>query len=118
MGIRAALKRGLRYIVKGVPVVKVEVNISQITMPELLKDRHIIITGGGRGLGFYMAKKCVELGAEVLITGRNEQTLLEACQKLGEKCHFQARLLPAIREITCVVIGNEESHEYKYKKIR
>ena len=39
-----------------------------------LKGRNIIITGGGRGLGYYIAKKSLAEGARVLITGRNENT--------------------------------------------
>ena len=37
----------------------------------LLKDQTIIITGGSSGMGFYMAKRFVEEGANVVITGRD-----------------------------------------------
>ena len=46
----------------------------------LLKDQTIIITGGSSGMGFYMAKRFVEEGANVVITGRNMERL-EAAQK-------------------------------------
>ena len=51
-----------------------------------LSGKKIIITGGGRGLGFAMAKKFVAEGANVLITGRNEDTLKKAASELG--CHY------------------------------
>lgn len=46
----------------------------------------IIVTGGSRGLGFAMAKKFVEEGAEVLITGRNEETLRNSAEQI--KCKY------------------------------
>ncbi len=46
----------------------------------LLKEQTIIITGGSSGMGFYMAKRFVEEGANVVITGRNMERL-EAAQK-------------------------------------
>ncbi len=48
---------------------------AQITLSspnEVLKGRNIVVTGGSRGLGFFIAKKCVDEGANVLITARNE----------------------------------------------
>jgi len=46
----------------------------------LLKDQTIIVTGGSSGMGFYMAKRFAEEGANVVITGRNLERL-EAAQK-------------------------------------
>ncbi|AYC29074.1 2,4-dienoyl-CoA reductase [Paenisporosarcina cavernae] len=46
----------------------------------LLKDQKIIVTGGSSGMGFYMAKKFVEEGANVVITGRTLEKL-EAARK-------------------------------------
>ena len=48
-----------------------------------LKGKRIVITGGGRGLGFYIAQKCQEEGASILIIGRNEDTLRHASQLLN-----------------------------------
>ena len=53
---------------------------------ELLKDKRAIITGGGRGIGFAIARKYCEEGAKVIITGRNEEKLLRACSHIGERC--------------------------------
>ncbi|PEN14031.1 2,4-dienoyl-CoA reductase [Longibacter salinarum] len=41
----------------------------------LLEDTHIVVTGGGTGLGRAMAMRCAELGAKVTINGRREEPL-------------------------------------------
>ena len=81
------LKRALRYIIKGVPVVNVKAEISLSSPTEKLAGKKIIITGGGRGLGAAMAKKFVAEGASVLITGRNEDTLKRTSEEIG--CTYQ-----------------------------
>ena len=77
------VKRALRYIVKGVPIVHIKAEISSLCPSNKLVGKKIIITGGGRGLGASMAKKFVEEGADVLITGRNEDTLKRTSEQLG-----------------------------------
>ncbi|MER5218274.1 SDR family oxidoreductase [Streptomyces sp. NPDC002838] len=47
-------------------------------------DKNIVITGGGSGMGFAMAKLLVEGGARVLITGRSQATLDAARDRLGK----------------------------------
>lgn len=49
-----------------------------------LKDKHILVTGGGSGLGLAMAQKFHELGAQVAICGRTESKLMDACKLIGE----------------------------------
>jgi NAD(P)-dependent dehydrogenase (short-subunit alcohol dehydrogenase family) len=41
----------------------------------LLEDSHVVVTGGGTGLGRAMAMRCAELGAAVTINGRREEPL-------------------------------------------
>lgn len=50
-----------------------------------MKTTHntILITGGGSGIGFETAKLFAQLGNTVIITGRNEDRLKDAVQKLG-----------------------------------
>lgn len=86
MKIKNYIRRIARYIIKGVPEINLE--IVQKTPSELFHNKRILITGGGRGLGFYIAKKCIDEGAEVIITGRKEETLKKAIDKLGKnaKC--------------------------------
>jgi NAD(P)-dependent dehydrogenase (short-subunit alcohol dehydrogenase family) len=42
---------------------------------DLLAGKRILITGGGSGLGKSLARRCLELGAEVAICGRREEVL-------------------------------------------
>ena len=45
---------------------------------DLLKDKAILITGGGTGIGNSIAKKYGSLGAKIAILGRREEVLKEA----------------------------------------
>lgn len=53
-----------------------------------LGGKKIIVTGGGRGLGYDMAKKFVAEGADVLIVGRNAELLEKKAAILG--CKYMA----------------------------
>lgn len=66
------------------PYVKVEVG--SIDSGAILKNKRIVITGGGSGLGLAMAKKFVSEGAKVVIAGRNEEKLINAAKLIGENC--------------------------------
>jgi NAD(P)-dependent dehydrogenase (short-subunit alcohol dehydrogenase family) len=48
------------------------------------RDKNVVITGGGSGMGFAMARLLVDGGARVLITGRSQATLDAARERLGE----------------------------------
>jgi NAD(P)-dependent dehydrogenase (short-subunit alcohol dehydrogenase family) len=47
------------------------------------RDKNAVITGGGSGMGFAMAKLLVDGGARVVITGRSQATLDAARERLG-----------------------------------
>ncbi len=49
----------------------------------MFSGKYAIVTGASRGIGFAIAKMLVENGCKVLITGRNEKTLKESAEKLG-----------------------------------
>jgi NAD(P)-dependent dehydrogenase (short-subunit alcohol dehydrogenase family) len=49
---------------------------------DLLKDKRILITGGGTGLGKGMAERFLELGAVVYICGRREEVLQQTASEL------------------------------------
>ncbi len=49
-----------------------------------LSGRTAVITGGGSGLGFGIARVFTEYGARVVIIGQNEEKLKSACEELGE----------------------------------
>jgi NAD(P)-dependent dehydrogenase (short-subunit alcohol dehydrogenase family) len=50
---------------------------------ERLKNKVAVITGGGSGIGLATAKRFVEEGAKVVITGRNQKKLDQAISDLG-----------------------------------
>jgi len=52
---------------------------------DLLKDKRILITGGGTGLGKGMAERFLELGATVYICGRREDVLTQTSKELSAK---------------------------------
>jgi NAD(P)-dependent dehydrogenase (short-subunit alcohol dehydrogenase family) len=52
---------------------------------DLLRNKRILITGGGTGLGKGMAERFLELGAEVYICGRREEVLKATAEELSAK---------------------------------
>ena len=50
--------------------------------PDLLKDRIILITGGGTGLGRSMALRFAELGAKVFLAARREEPLRKTAEEI------------------------------------
>ena len=79
----SVIKRAIKYIFKGIPIKEVSANISLVQPNNVLAGKKVIITGGGRGLGYSMAKKFVAEGASVLISGRNESVLRDSAKELG-----------------------------------
>ena len=51
-----------------------------------LTDRIAVVTGGSRGIGFHTATALHEAGATLVITGRDEQTLQSAAERIGRRC--------------------------------
>lgn len=51
---------------------------------DLLRNKRILITGGGTGLGKAMATRFLELGATVYICGRREEVLRKTAAELSE----------------------------------
>lgn len=51
---------------------------------DLLADEHVLVTGGGSGLGAAMAKRCASLGAAVTVCGRRRAPLDELAAALRD----------------------------------
>lgn len=56
---------------------------------DTLKDKTILITGGGSGLGLEMSKKFASLGANIAICGRTESKLKNAADEIALKGDIQ-----------------------------
>lgn len=77
------LIRLFNWIFRGIPITHVIAQVNVVEHKNRLKGKKVLITGGGRGLGFYMAKKLLAEGAEVVIIGRNEEILKKASIELS-----------------------------------
>jgi NAD(P)-dependent dehydrogenase (short-subunit alcohol dehydrogenase family) len=54
-----------------------------------LTGKLALVTGGGIGIGFGISKCLVNAGAKVVITGRREKILKNACGELGEHSSYE-----------------------------
>ncbi|MEZ5992360.1 MAG: SDR family oxidoreductase [Planctomycetota bacterium] len=52
------------------------------------KDKVVLISGGGTGIGLGAAKRFIGEGASVVITGRREDKLKTACAEMGEQASY------------------------------
>jgi NAD(P)-dependent dehydrogenase (short-subunit alcohol dehydrogenase family) len=52
-------------------------------LPDLLKGKRILVTGGGTGLGLAMGRRFLDLGAELVICGRRQEVLAKAAAALA-----------------------------------
>ncbi len=60
-----------------------------MNQPYSLAGEAILITGGGTGLGFGMAKCFVQCGAKVVLVGRRCEVLKKAAAELGESAVWE-----------------------------
>lgn len=82
MKISSKLKHFVSFLLHG-ETKPLFANISYLSPNKTLQGKKVVITGGGRGLGFAMAKKFKAEGAEVLIAGRSLKVLEESAQIIG-----------------------------------
>tara|TARA_B100001113_G_scaffold146107_1_gene119725 strand:- start:603 stop:1472 length:870 start_codon:yes stop_codon:yes gene_type:complete len=70
---------------------------------DLLKDKRILVTGGGTGLGKEMASHFAKHGAEIYICGRRENVLKdtadEIISKYDAKAHYQTLDIRASKDV-------------------
>src|SRR5208337_1432809 len=70
---------------------------------DLLRNKRILITGGGTGLGKGMARRFLELGATVHICGRREEVLKQTVVELSEASTGTIHALPCdVRSLDAV----------------
>ena len=76
MRIISILKRGIKYILYGVPTVKqIRANVVALDINKMLEGKVALITGGTSGIGKSIAEAFLKSGATVIITGRNEKKI-------------------------------------------
>ena len=54
-----------------------------------LQGKCALITGGGTGIGLAMSQAFIAVGANVVLTGRRQEVLKDACAQLGPKASFR-----------------------------
>lgn len=89
IGYKTLIKKIAKFVLASQAHDVVNIKIDQINYGGVLSKKKVVITGGGSGLGFAMARKFISEGAEVLITGRNEEKLKKACGDLGTSCRYK-----------------------------
>jgi len=75
-----------------------------------LKGKTAIITGGGSGIGLGIAKSYIEAEGKVIIIGRTESTLKNACEQLGENSAYYVYDITNQSGIKDLVEQIEENH--------
>ena len=83
MGYKGLIKKFAKFILVSQAHDVVNIKIDNINYGGILTNKKIVVTGGGSGLGFAMARKFVSEGADVLITGRNEEKIKESMRYFG-----------------------------------
>ncbi len=80
-----------------------------------LKDRVVIITGGSRGFGWFMAEELLRAGARVTLTGRNSDTLARVLDK-AQRLAGPGRCIAVAGDVTrpedCVRTVEETVREF------
>ena len=74
-----------------------------------LDEELAVITGGGTGLGLGMAQCMVAAGARVVLIGRREAVLADACASLGDAASYRAVDITDFAEVERVVHDIETS---------
>ncbi|MBI1824699.1 MAG: SDR family oxidoreductase [Nitrospirae bacterium] len=61
----------------------------------VLKDKVAIVTGGGRGIGKYIARRMCESGAKVVICSRNERNLEKTRKDFEKQSGYESLIIRA-----------------------
>ena len=79
--------------------------------PDLLSDHHIVVTGGGTGLGRAMALRFADLGAAVTINGRRTEPLEETVADIEEQGGTAEGISCNVRDAEAVQAFFDEAEE-------
>jgi gluconate 5-dehydrogenase len=76
-----------------------------------LENKCALITGGGTGIGLAITRAFISAGCKVVITGRREDVLKEACGQLGPKATFRACDVSQTKGLPAMVESIEKGPE-------
>jgi len=79
-----------------------------MSSPFRLENQLALVTGGGTGLGLATCQALIEAGARVVMTGRREELLQQACLRLGEMAHYICHDLTNLAAIPALVDNIED----------
>ena len=102
MGLKQYIKRGVKFILHGVPERKVYAQVSYLAPSEILKGRTALVTGGTSGIGYEVAKAYINAGARVVITGRNEEKVKKACEVIDKEVSRKGNIFGIVMNNTDV----------------
>jgi gluconate 5-dehydrogenase len=77
--------------------------------PFSLANETALITGGGTGIGLGVARCMVAAGGRVVLVGRRESELANACDELGERASFVAQDITRFEEMPALVQRAEDA---------
>ena len=72
-----------------------------------LEGKTALITGGGTGIGLGIAKEFINAKAKVILTGRREDILKNACTELGDNANYVVSDLSILSAIPTLVTDIE-----------
>lgn len=72
-----------------------------------LKDKRVLISGGGSGIGLAISESIIEAGGQIIMIGRNEANLKTATERLGSNAHYVVQDITALAAIPQMVIDIE-----------
>ncbi|MCF2490052.1 SDR family NAD(P)-dependent oxidoreductase [Dyadobacter sp. CY347] len=75
-----------------------------------LEGKLALVTGGGSGIGFYIAQAMIQSGAKVVVTGRREAVLQEAVTSLGANASYFVNDITQLSTIPDLIASIEEAH--------
>lgn len=70
--------------------------------------KKVLVTGGNSGMGFEAAKEFIREGAEVFITGRNQETLAAAQKELGPNSKSAVSDSGSLKDIAALAVRIEK----------
>lgn len=76
--------------------------------PFSLTGKCALVTGGGTGIGLAIAKAFVAAGATIIMTGRREEVLRNACVEIGESASYRVCDVADAEAVTALIASIEE----------